>query len=131
MALQIADKNTLFDAAYATANNSTRRCGRALLKTAKSSSTTSSIPTAGPPTSSTTATSASSYSTATAKSPASRKYSALELSIRYIYKLPLPREQVNLGMISPTSSASTTPVKSPQPTQPTERASKVTKINFD
>jgi hypothetical protein len=42
------------------------------------------------------------------------------------------REHVDLGMISsPSSSASTTPVKSPQPTQPTERASKVTKINFD
>jgi hypothetical protein len=66
-----------------------------------------------------------------AKSKSGMKYSALELSLNYIYKMPLPREHVNLGMVSPTSSASTTPVKSPQPTQSTERASKVTKINFD
>lgn len=65
-----------------------------------------------------------------AKSKSGMKYSALELSLNYIYKMPLPREHVDLGMLSPTS-ASTTPVKSPQPTQPTERASKVTKINFD
>ncbi len=66
-----------------------------------------------------------------AKSKSGMKYSALELSLNYIYKLPLPREHVNLSMLSPTSSASTTPVKSPQPTRPTERASKVTRINFD
>jgi hypothetical protein len=65
-----------------------------------------------------------------AKSKSGMKYSALELSLNYIYKMPLPREHVDLGMLSPCS-ASTTPVKSPQPTQPTERASKVTKINFD
>ena len=66
-----------------------------------------------------------------AKAKSGKVYSALELSLNYIYKMPLPREHVDLGMVSPTTSASTTPVKSPQPTQSTERASKVTKINFD
>jgi hypothetical protein len=59
------------------------------------------------------------------------KNSAFELSINYIYKLPLPRERIDLHIVSPFSSAGTTPVKSPQPTQPIERAAKVTKINFD
>ena len=68
---------------------------------------------------------------AEAKSKSGERYSALELSLNYIYKLPLPREYVKLNMTSPTSSASTTPAKSPQPTQPTGRASKVTRINFD
>ena len=66
-----------------------------------------------------------------AKAKSGKLYSALELSLNYIYKMPLPREHVDLGMVSPTRSASITPVKSPQPTQSTERASKVTKINFD
>lgn len=59
------------------------------------------------------------------------KYSALELSINYIYKLPFPRERINLNITSAPSSASSTPVKSPQPMQPTERPAKVTKIIFD
>jgi hypothetical protein len=59
------------------------------------------------------------------------KYSALELSINCIYKLPFPREHIDLNIVSASSSASSTPVKSPQPTQPTERPAKVTKINFD
>jgi hypothetical protein len=66
-----------------------------------------------------------------AKAKSGKKYSALKLSLNYIYKMPLPRELFALGMVSPTSSASTAPVKSPQPMQSTERASKVTKINFD
>ena len=53
------------------------------------------------------------------------KYSALEFSIDYIYKLPFPRERIDLNIVSPSSSASSTPVKVPQPTQSTERAPKV------
>jgi hypothetical protein len=41
------------------------------------------------------------------------KYSALELDIGYVYKLPLPREHINLNIVSASSSASSTPVKSP------------------
>jgi hypothetical protein len=59
------------------------------------------------------------------------KNSVLEISIDNIYKLRLQCEHTNLNTVSASSSASTTPVKSPQPTQPTERAPKVTKINFD
>ena len=55
----------------------------------------------------------------------------LELSINYIYKLPFPRERIDLNIVSASSSASSTPVKSPMPTQPTGRPAKVTKINFD
>ena len=67
----------------------------------------------------------------THKSGDNLKYSALELSINYIYKLPFPRERINLNIVSASSSASSTPVKSPQPMQPTERPAKVTKIIFD
>ena len=66
-----------------------------------------------------------------AKAKSGKVYSALELSLNYIYKMPLPREHVHLDVLSPPRSANTTPVKSPQPTQPTERASKVTRITFD
>ncbi len=59
------------------------------------------------------------------------KHSALELNISYVYKLPFPRGHINLNKVSASSSASSTPAKSPQPTQPTERAAKVTKINVD
>ena len=59
------------------------------------------------------------------------RYSALELSINYIYKLPFPPERIDLNIVSPSSSASSTPIKSPMPRQPSERPAKVTKINFD
>jgi hypothetical protein len=38
-----------------------------------------------------------------AKAKSGKVYSALELSLNYIYKMPLPREHVDLGMLSPTS----------------------------
>jgi hypothetical protein len=66
------------------------------------------------------------------------KNSAIKLNFNYICQLPLPRERIDLNIVSPFSSAGTTPVKSPQsvtqptqPTQPTARAAKVTKRNFD
>jgi hypothetical protein len=46
----------------------------------------------------------------------SDKNSAFELSINYIYKLPLRRERIDLNIVFPFSSAGTTPVKSQQPT---------------
>ena len=57
------------------------------------------------------------------------KYSALELSINKIYKLPCPRELIDLSK----ESASTTSVKtsSSTPTKPIGRAAKVIKINLD
>ena len=59
------------------------------------------------------------------------KYSALELSINYIYKLPFPRERIDLSIVPASSSASSTPVKSSKPTQPTARPARVPKTNFD
>ena len=129
MALQIADKNNLFDAAYSTGNNidptlwsSIAEDGMVIEHNIEDTDGwTINLLQDGD----------LCFIIFGAQSKSGEKYSALELSLNYIYKLPLPRQHVNLTMISPTPSASTTPVKSPQPTQPTERASKITKINFD
>ena len=134
MALQIADKNTLLDAAYSTGNNIDPTLWSSIDKDGKviehniedTDGWTINLLQDGD----------LCFIIFGAQSKSGEKYSALELSLNYIYKLPLPRQHVNLGMISPhLRLASTTPVKSPQPTQPTERASKVikivTKINFD
>ena len=129
MALQIADKNTLLDAAYSTGNNIDPTLWSSIDKDGKviehniegTDGWTINLLQDGD----------LCFIIFGAQSKSGEKYSALELSLNYIYKLPLPRQHVNLTMISPTPSASTTPVKSPQPTQPTERASKITKINFD
>ncbi len=61
------------------------------------------------------------------------KYSALELSIKYIYPVPFPRESIDLSIVSPFSSPSTTPVKSRQAAAhaASRTPAKVTKINFD
>ncbi len=60
------------------------------------------------------------------------KSSAFELSINYIYKLSFPRERVDLRTFwASSSTARTTPVKTPTPTQPTARVAKAAKINFD
>jgi hypothetical protein len=126
--LQIADKNLLFDAAFCTGNNIDPTLWSTIAEDGKlielnivdTDGWTINLLEDGDV----------AFIIVDAKSKSGMKYSALELSLNYIYKMPLPREHVDLGMLSPTS-ASTTPVKSPQPTQPTERASKVTKINFD
>ena len=132
IALQIADKNLLFDAAFSTGNNIDPTLWSTIAEDGKlielnivdTDGWTINLLEDG----------AVAFIIVDAKSKSGMKYSALELSLNYIYKMPLPREHVDLGMFSPTCptcSASTTPVKSPRPTQPTERASKVTKINFD
>ena len=128
IALQIADKNSLFDAAFCTGNNIDPTLWSTIAEDGKlielnivdTDGWTINLLEDGHV----------AFIIVDAKSKSGMKYSALELSLNYIYKMPLPREHVDLGMVSPTSSASTTPVKSPQPTQSTERASKVTKINF-
>ena len=129
IAPQIADKNLLFDAAFSTGNNidptlwsTIAEDGKVIeLNIVDTDGWTINLLEDGDV----------AFIIVDAKSKSGMKYSALELSLNYIYKMPLPREHANLGMLSPTCSASTTPVKSPQPTQSTERASKVTKINFD
>ena len=133
IALQSADKNLLFDAAFSTGNNIDPTLWSTIAEDGKlielnivddtldTDGWTINLLEDG----------AVAFIIVDAKSKSGMKYSALELSLNYIYKMPLPREHVDLGMLSPTCSASTTPVKSAQPTQPTERASKVTKINFD
>jgi hypothetical protein len=55
------------------------------------------------------------------------KYSALELSINHIYKIPCPREILVLNARSATS----TPVKTTTPTKPVERAAKTIKIDWE
>jgi hypothetical protein len=55
------------------------------------------------------------------------KYSALELSINRIYKIPCPREQIDLNR----KSATTTPVKTSTPTKAIGRTPKMPKIDFD
>ena len=55
------------------------------------------------------------------------KYSALELSINHIYKIPCPREILVLNARSATS----TPVKTITPTKPVERAAKTIKIDLE
>ena len=130
IALQIADKNSLFDAGFSTGNNIDPTLWSIIAEDGKvielnivdTDGWTINLLEDGDV----------AFIIVDGKSKSGMKYSALELSLNFIYKMPLPREHVDLGMISsPSSSASTTPVKSPQPTQPTERASKVTKINFD
>ena len=129
IALQIAAKNSLFDAAFSTGNNIDPTLWSIIAEDGKvielnivdTDGWTINLLEDGDVV----------FIILDAKAKSGKLYSALELSLNYIYKLPLPRQHVNLTMISPTPSASTTPVKSPQPTQPTERASKITKINFD
>ena len=129
IALQIADKNLLFDAAFSTGNNIDPTLWSTIAEDGKlielnivdTDGWTINLLEDG----------AVAFIIVDAKSKSGMKYSALELSLNYIYKMPLPREHVHLDVLSPPRSANTTPVKSPQPTQPTERASKVTKINFD
>jgi hypothetical protein len=129
IALQIADKNSLFDAGFSTGNNIDLTLWSIIAEDGKvieiniddTDGWTINLLEDGDV----------HFIILDAKSKSGMKYSALELSLNYIYKMPLPREHVDLGVLSPPRSASTTPVKSPQPTQPTERASKVTKINFD
>ena len=131
IALQSADKNLLFDAAFSTGNNIDPTLWSTIAEDGKlielnivdTDGWTINLLEDG----------AVAFIIVDAKSKSGMKYSALELSLNYIYKMPLPREHVHLDVLSPprSSSANTTPVKSPQPTQPTERASKVTKINFD
>ena len=57
------------------------------------------------------------------------KYSALELSINHIYKIPsrCPREILVLNARSTPS----TPVRTITPTKPVERAAKTIKIDLD
>jgi hypothetical protein len=55
------------------------------------------------------------------------KYSALELSINHIYKIPCPREIVVLN----ARSAPSTPVRTLTPTKPVEREAKTIKIDLD
>jgi hypothetical protein len=127
IALQIADKNLLFDAAFSTGNNIDPTLWSTIAEDGKlielnivdTDGWTINLLEDGDV----------AFIIVDAKSKSGKKYSALELSLNYIYKMPLPREHVDLGVLSPTR-ASTTPVKSPQPTQSTERASKATKIIF-
>lgn len=129
IALQSADKNLLFDAAFSTGNNIDPTLWSIIAEERKvielnivdTDGWTINLLEDGDV----------AFIIVDAKSKSGMKYSALELSLNYIYKMPLPREHVHLDVLSPPRSANTTPVKSPQPTQPTERASKVTKINFD
>ena len=116
MALQIADKNTLLDAAYSTGNNidptlwsSIDKDGKVIEHNIEDTDGW----------------------TINLLQDGDLCFIIFGAQSKSGEKLPLPRQHVNLTMISPTPSASTTPVKSPQPTQPTERASKITKINFD
>ena len=109
MALQIADKNTLFDAAYSTGNNIDPTLWSSIDEDGKviehniedTDGWTIKLLQDGD----------LCFITFGAQSKSGEKYSALELSPSCIYKLPLPRQprHVNLGMISPTPSASTTP----------------------
>ena len=55
------------------------------------------------------------------------KYSALELSINHIYKIPCPREILVLN----ARSAPSTPVRTITPTKPVERAAKTIKIDLE
>jgi hypothetical protein len=55
------------------------------------------------------------------------KYSALELSINHIYKIPCPREILVLN----ARSAPSTPVRTITPTKPVECAAKTIKIDLD
>ena len=129
IALQSADKNLLFDAAFSTGNNIDPTLWSTIAEDGKlielnivdTDGWTINLLEDG----------AVAFIIVDAKSKSGMKYSALELSLNYIYKMPLPREHVHLDVLSPPRSANTTPVKSPQPTQPTERASKVTRISFD
>ena len=129
MALQIVDKSSLFDAAFSTGNNIDPTLWSIIAEDGKvielnivdTDGWTINLLEDGDV----------AFIIVDAKSKSGMKYSALELSLNYIYKMPLPREHVHLDVLSPPRSANTTPVKSPQPTQPTERASKVTRITFD
>ena len=129
IALQSADKNLLFDAAFSTGNNIDQTLWSTIAEDGKlielnivdTDGWTINLLEDGDV----------AFIIVDAKSKSGMKYSALELSLNYIYKMPLPREHVHLDVLSPPRSTNTTPVKSPQPTQPTERASKVTRISFD
>jgi hypothetical protein len=129
IALQIADKNSLFDAGFSTGNNIDPTLWSIIAEDGKvielniedTESWTINLLEDGDV----------AFIILDAKAKSGKMYSALEISLNYIYKMPLQREHVQLDVLSPPRSANTTPVKSPQPTRPTERASKVTKINFD
>jgi hypothetical protein len=129
IALQIADKKSLFDAGFSTGNNIDPTLWSIIAEDGKvielniedTESWTINLLEDGDV----------AFIILDAKAKSGKMYSALEISLNYIYKMPLQREHVQLDVLSPPRSANTTPVKSPQPTRPTERASKVTKINFD
>ena len=129
IALQIADKNSLFDAGFSTGNNIDPTLWSIIAEDGKviehnivdTDGWTINLLEDGDVV----------FIILDAKAKSGKVYSALELSLNYIYKMQLPREHVHLDVLSPPRSASTTPVKSPQQTQPTERASKVTRISFD
>jgi hypothetical protein len=122
IAPQIADKNLLFDAAFSTGNNidptlwSTIAADGKLieLNIVDTDGWTINLLEDGDV--------AFIIVDSDAKSKSGMKYSAPELSLNNLYKMPLPREHVDLGVLSPTRSASTTPVKSPQPTSARRRS---------
>ena len=100
IALHTADKNLLFDAAFSTGNNIDPTLWSTIAEDGKlielnivdTDGWTINLLEDGDV----------AFIIVDAKSKSGMKYSALELSLNYIYKMPLPREHVDLGMLSPT-----------------------------
>ena len=110
IALQIADKNSLFDARFSTGNNIDPTLWSIIAEDGKvielnivdTDGWTINLLEDGDV----------AFIIVDAKSKSGMKYSALELSLNYIYKMPLPREHVDLGMVSPTSQVRRAPHRS-------------------